>query len=188
MATVGLGSVRLPVNMFQYFTVTGGPFKNCPSNMRGVKMAQELPYPCAVYIPTKDYSVPPKDVLEKGLAEAVKLMLEGQPLYVGCYGGKGRTGLFLAVLAKAFGVPNPVEFIRKTYYSHAVETEDQYAFVSNFVIPKKVVEAIRKKKRWSWINFMRTNLTVMPPVLVEKKRDEISEALHDLYESEDENI
>ena len=56
-----------------------------------------------------DFQVPDRLKLYRGLNKALDLMLAGEPLYVGCMGGKGRTGLFLAVLVKAFGVKKPVE-------------------------------------------------------------------------------
>ena len=122
---MALGELRVAVNKRQYFVVLGGPFMECPSNMKGVKMAREIKQACAVDIPTDDFKTPDRKVLYRGLSKAIDLMLAGEPLYVGCMGGKGRTGLFMAVLAKAFGVKKPVEFVRANYYAHAVETPEQ---------------------------------------------------------------
>ena len=41
-------------------------------------------------------------------------------------GGWGRTGLFLALLAKVCGVENPVTYVRENYSPRAVETTDQH--------------------------------------------------------------
>ena len=57
---------------------------------------------------------------------------------MGCMGGIGRTGLMLSLLAKAFGVEDPVAYVRKHYYSHAVETKEQRQFIADFAIPLSV--------------------------------------------------
>jgi len=129
-----------------YFTVVGGPYKERPNTYVGVKLAEEINRPCDVNIPTVDFDVPPKAVLDAGLAQAVTLLLAGEPLYVGCMGGKGRTGLFMAVLAKVLGVVNPVEYVRAEYYAHAVETKSQYAYVTEYEAPAAVTKAIRKAR------------------------------------------
>jgi hypothetical protein len=156
---MALGQLRIPLNRRQYFVVTGGPFFDCPKTMVGVKMAKEIRQTCAVDIPTEDFKTPDRKVLTSGLDKALNLLLDGEPLYVGCMGGKGRTGLFMAVLAKAFGVKNPVEYVRKHYYAHAVETKDQYAFVERFPITPEVQAKIKRAKRWAWTRFWKTNLT-----------------------------
>lgn len=157
-----LGQLKLPLTKSTFFTVSGGPSieaRNYPS-MVFVKMAAELNYPCDVSIPTRDFCVPDADDLNKGLVTAVDAILSGAPLYVGCMAGRGRTGLFLAVLARAFGVENPVEYVRENYYPHAVETVDQYAFVMKHPIPESVTKAIGKRRFWQKLMFwQRGNLT-----------------------------
>jgi hypothetical protein len=155
----GLGKLRFQTNRFQFFTVTGGPYYERPDTMVGVKMAKEIRRPCDIDIPTADFQVPKPVDLRAGLERAVASMLSGEPLYVGCAGGKGRTGLFLAVLAKAWGIENPVEFVRTHYYEHAVETTEQYDYVVNFQIPTHIKEDIAQAKRWSWWKFWRRNMT-----------------------------
>jgi len=164
---VGLGDLKVPLTKRHYFTVTGGPYYDRPANMVGVKMAREISLPCDVDIPTRDFSTPEPMVLLTGLRQAIPQMLLGEPLYVGCMGGKGRTGLFLAVLAKAMGVKSPVEFVRKHYYSHAVETTDQYRFVEHFAIPADIqaqVKQARLNAQWYfWTKqFWFANLTRKP--------------------------
>jgi hypothetical protein len=164
---IGLGDLKVPLTKRHYFTVTGGPYYDRPTSMVGVKMAQEIHLPCDVDIPTRDFSVPTPATLAYGLAEAVEQMLRGEPLYVGCMGGRGRTGLFLAVLAKAMGVKQPVEFVRKHYYPHAVETADQYRFVQEFEIPLDVKAAVKQARlnaQWYfWTKkFWFANLTRKP--------------------------
>lgn len=159
---MALGQLKIPLNKRQYFVITGGPFADCPTNMVGVKMAREIRQACAVDIPTEDFKTPDRKLLYRGLSKAIDSVLAGEPVYVGCMGGKGRTGLFLAVLAKAFGVRKPVEFVRANYYAHAVETKDQYDFVKKFTITPPIRRKIKKLRRWSWLRFWKTNLTREP--------------------------
>jgi protein-tyrosine phosphatase len=132
----------LYISKNKFYTIAGGPYKEKPQDLVGVKMAQEIPFheksAYQISIPTKDWSIPNKAQLDKGLYEAVKQVALGRMVYVGCMGGKGRTGLFLAVLAKAFGQLYPVEYVRMNYNKHAVETPEQYKFVENYVVPRNV--------------------------------------------------
>jgi hypothetical protein len=159
---MALGELKVHLNTRQFFTVTGGPFHDCPKTMKGVKMAKEIQAVCAVDIPTADFKTPDRLLLYRGLHKALDLILAGEPVYVGCMGGKGRTGLFLAVLAKAFGIKKPVEFVREHYYAHAVETKEQYEFVRKFTITPPMKRKIKQARRWTWMKFWKTNLTRMP--------------------------
>jgi len=155
-------TLKIPVNARQFFTVAGGPYFDRPTNMRGVKMAIEIDRACDINIPTEDYNVPNPTDLQHGLDRAVEMILEGQPLYVGCYGGVGRTGLFLGVLAKAFGQPDPLTFVRAGYNPHAMETKQQIKYVADFNIDPAITERIRKATKWSWLKFWKRNLTQTP--------------------------
>lgn len=180
-------TLKIPVNKFQYFEIAGGPYLNRPAEFRGVKMAVEIKEPCDINIPTRDYSVPMTGDLTSGLDRAVRMLLHGEPLYVGCYGGVGRTGLFLAVLAKAFGIADPVAFVRAGYNQHAVETKQQGEYVRDFGINPVILERIRKATRFSWLRFWRRNLTRMPasqPVA----SDRLTEDEWDEEVSEDSNV
>ena len=130
-----LGTLNLPLTKKKSFVVFGGPYDEKPYGMFGVKMAKEIHLPADVDIPTRDFHVPDKKTLQRGINATVKAILAGENVYVGCMGGRGRTGLFLSILAKAFGQRNPVEYVRKNYYHQAVETTPQYRFVTNFPIP-----------------------------------------------------
>lgn len=151
MKKVGLGTLKLPLWFSRYVTVTGGPYMESPKTYYGVKLAEEIRAPYRVSIPTKDFSVPKKADLDEGLANAVRALLHGERVYVGCMGGRGRTGLFLAILAKAFGIKNPVEYVRKNYFSHAVETKEQYVFVTNYKVPFEVQLDISLSKCMSFM-------------------------------------
>ena len=39
---MALGELKVHLNKRQYFVVTGGPFNDCPKDMKGVKMAKEI--------------------------------------------------------------------------------------------------------------------------------------------------
>lgn len=111
--------------------VYGGPYFNKPDDMFGVKLAKEIDLPCEINLPIEDFSVPNKAETKKALSKALHALRAGEDIYVGCMGGKGRTGLFMALLAKMAGVKNPIQYVRASYNSHAVETPEQEAFVKN---------------------------------------------------------
>jgi len=80
------------------------------------------------------------------LEKTIHAGLAGKQLYIGCMGGWGRTGLFMALLAKASGISDPVAFIREQYTPHAVETKEQQDYVANF----DVSPIQRNLWRWAW--------------------------------------
>lgn len=170
------GQIRIPLTTRQYFVVAGGPYRQRPEGYAGVKMAKEISAECAVDIPTHDFQVPDKKLLYMGLLKAVNLMLAGEPLYVGCMGGVGRTGLFMAILAKAFGVKNPVKFVRAHYMPHAVETPQQQEFVKKFIVQPQVHIAIKRYRRKMWWRFWRTNLTRQVQSVAEQKNESSMDA------------
>ena len=156
---IGNGALSLPLSGGKFYTVWGGPSSRAHKDSVFVKMAKELPYPCQIDIPTEDFSTPNKLLLDAGLQKAVQAILAGKPVYVGCMAGRGRTGLFLAILAKAFGIRNPVEYVRENYYPHAVETAGQYKFVKDYQIPEGVLTMIQYQRFWSWVLFWKKDLT-----------------------------
>jgi protein-tyrosine phosphatase len=57
-------------------------------------------------------------------------------VHVGCRAGIGRTGLFLACLARAAGVEgDPIAHVRAQYDPHAAETAAQEAMARGFAWP-----------------------------------------------------
>jgi hypothetical protein len=109
--------------------IQGGPYRHKPKGFFGVKMAKEIPLACDVDVPTQDFSVPNKKHLLRGLDKTLTAILEGESVYVGCMGGIGRTGLFLAALAKVLGYDDPIGHVRQHYRSHAVETKEQEQYI-----------------------------------------------------------
>ena len=86
-----------------------------------------------VYFPISDMQVPKniqgfKDMIE-WTAKQIKV---GKKVHVGCIGGHGRTGMFLAALY-AHMMPkdagNAIQYVRKNYCEKAVETAEQVKFL-----------------------------------------------------------
>jgi len=124
---------------FKTVQFDGGPFNSAPYAAFRVAVRAEGISPGAadVHLPIRDFSVPEDDAaVEQALKESFEAALQGKPVYVGCMGGYGRTGLFLALLAKTAGVPAPVAWVRENYHRRAVETENQEAYVALFDVSK----------------------------------------------------
>ena len=140
------GYVALPMMWGSEFRVYGGPYMKIPKGMVGVKMAAEIKVPCEVNIPTVDYQVPELEDMKDGLFQAVEYIASGRPVYAGCMGGIGRTGLFLAIVCKAWGITDPIAYVRANYYAHAVETDQQRKYVDQFVIDPTILKMIKWAK------------------------------------------
>lgn len=140
------GKITLPMLWGSEYSVFGGRYIDKPSTMYGVKMAAEIKAACDVDIPTRDYSVPSMELMTDGLRKGIKLIATGKPVYAGCMGGIGRTGLYLAILAKAWGIKDPVKYVREHYFNHAVETKEQMEYIANFEIPKDVRWELHKMR------------------------------------------
>lgn len=141
--------------------VFGGPFRNFSPERRltSVRMAQGINMKADVVVPTHDFSVPSLEAMHQGMTRALEALMHGHDLYVGCMGGTGRTGLFMACLAKvnmewfrAYGrewvceVDDPVAFVRASYRPHAVETKEQEKFVGRFDVSSHVIELLSSYK------------------------------------------
>lgn len=116
-------------------TIYAGPYTDKPEGMFGIKMAAEINKPRDVSIPVRDFCVPGKNetyMVYGGLLMALWRLSRGQKVYVGCKGGIGRTGLFLALLFKALGANDPVKAVRAAFIPHAVETPEQQDYIAAF--------------------------------------------------------
>lgn len=134
------GVMRVRSNMWglwQTLEFHGGPYLKKPKHREifGVCLREEEPDDFHVWMPIVDFSVPKpseeRDVIAL-MQEAIAASFRGRLVWIGCTGGMGRTGLVMALIAKALGVKDPVAFVRKTYYAHAVETAQQKAYVEAF--------------------------------------------------------
>ena len=121
-------------------TITGGPFDAIPDGAFGVclEMASAKAWLADVALPTPDFGLPEPEALRQAVG-AVLAQLgadPGRPVHVGCRAGVGRTGLFMACLARAAGVEgDALDYVRRHYLSHAAETEAQQAMARGFSWP-----------------------------------------------------
>lgn len=114
--------------------VYGGSFFHAPDPgtdwLLTVNLMKERELACDVWVPIQDYSTPDGP---GALVPVFERILSGQQdVYVGCWGGVGRTGLFMASLLRYLGDPDPVTTVRANYNEHAVETAEQAKFVADF--------------------------------------------------------
>ncbi len=91
------------------------------------------PWPHA-HVDWPDFGLPADDgAMLAAIKDLIDRARRGQRVEVACLGGHGRTGTALACMAALVGVPkDPVEWIRKVYCEHAVETDEQAAYVRRF--------------------------------------------------------
>ena len=160
---------ELPIRMgwpgaFQKIKITGGPFdafngfkQENPQAFGVCVRSERVPGNVDVSLPIHDFEAPPTSALTDvtfALKSALRAALEGKDVYVGCMGGWGRTGLFMALLAKVAGVKDPVEFVRDNYTPHAVETDVQFKYVKAFDVGDLHVWFIRACWRKRWFGMM----------------------------------
>ncbi len=129
--------------------------------IKGVKLASEINAGCAVRLDIPDFGIPTVHAVDDAIYHTLKILCEDGVIYLGCMGGIGRTGMFMALLIKTIGILNiqaeektlwykiknflgyavspylgmrnfPVEWVRDEYLSTAVETDEQYSFVSHY--------------------------------------------------------
>lgn len=121
-------------------TITGGPFDAIPDGAFGVclEMASAKAWLADVALPTPDFGLPEPEALRQAVG-TVLAQLEAdpdRPVHVGCRAGVGRTGLFMACLARAAGVEgDALDYVRRHYLAHAAETEAQQAMARAFDWP-----------------------------------------------------
>ena len=145
-------SMTLPLGLTQR-RIYGGPYSKKPRHMIGVKLAPEVPGNANYIVPIRDFGVPTDLTnLNYTVAKVLHLLADNErPVYVGCYGGQGRTGLFLALVAKATGVGDPVAYVRENFNPKAVETEAQEEYVDMYESPL----TWRDKLSLIWTSFWR---------------------------------
>jgi hypothetical protein len=143
--------------------IIGGPFDNYRPGENGdigiCVRAERVPATANIWVPIRDFDVPKtKDLaqVEHALEWAIASALDGKRVYVGCQGGWGRTGLFLALIAKVCGLKDPVDYVRHTYTPRAVETKEQQAYVDDFDVTQLQRDllyrawGIRWARLWFW--------------------------------------
>lgn len=140
---VGHGSLKLPMLFGQFYTIYGGPYPVRPMRMVGVKLdpKQHVPYDIALDI--DDFKTPDMAETLEVVHEIAKEIVAGNPVYIGCMGGWGRTGTIMACVAKAFGDTTPIARTRAEYQSRAIENYAQEDFVRDFEPLGKTLRLIR---------------------------------------------
>jgi len=137
-------------------SIYGGPYHEKPKDYVGIKVAAEIKDRCSMHVPIRDFSVPLKpDQMNEALAFALDRIAEDMPLYVGCMGGVGRTGLFLTLLVKSltgWDGERCIEYVRANYNAHAVETPQQELYVAGFDVRKLRKLARRAKFKAVWFD------------------------------------
>ncbi len=86
-----------------------------------------------IYQPIQDMGIPSRSEFERSLAMALEVAQSGGNLVIHCHAGIGRTGTFLACLAKrilGFSGDQAVSWVRQ-FIPHAIETEGQRQFVAH---------------------------------------------------------
>jgi protein-tyrosine phosphatase len=84
-----------------------------------------------LYLPIPDFSVPTKDDLEQAVRHTIAYAQAGHHIVIHCSAGIGRTGLFMAYLAKrrlGLSGAEAIQWVRR-YIPHAVETPEQQQLV-----------------------------------------------------------
>lgn len=103
---------------------------------------------CDLLIPIVDYSVPQnKEQFVTSMAQVAEQVLTGGPVFMGCYGGRGRTGVALASLARLMGEPEPIAWLQTNYMLNAPETEEQKAFILS--LPCGLLQSEKERNDWA---------------------------------------
>jgi hypothetical protein len=121
-------------------TITGGPFDAIPDGAFGICLepAAAKAWLADIALPTPDFGLPDPAALNRAVGEALAQLRRdpGRPVHVGCRAGIGRTGLFLACLARAAGVEgDALCYVRRHYLAEAAETPAQAALARAFRWP-----------------------------------------------------
>lgn len=135
--------------------IYGGPWLKKPAGYYGICMAPEVlagnggaPEP-DIAVDVVDFFTPDPDAIRlAALCGLQAALLAGRKVYVGCGFGIGRTGTILGLMARIASpwITHPVEFVRRTYYAQAVETQEQRQMVETL----DVSEAQKLYQRWIW--------------------------------------
>ena len=87
-----------------------------------------------VHLPIVDYGIPSPQALCVALDATIREAQSGRHIVIHCSAGIGRSGLFIACLAKKIlklSSKQAIEWVRRSI-PHAVETSEQQQFVAEF--------------------------------------------------------
>jgi uncharacterized protein (DUF952 family) len=88
-----------------------------------------------IHRPIVDFSVPSEDELRTSIQDVLEAAQAGKRIVIHCHAGSGRTGLFVACMAKAVFQMSGREAIRwvRQFVPTAIETGQQARFVEDFI-------------------------------------------------------
>jgi protein-tyrosine phosphatase len=87
-----------------------------------------------IHLPISDFDVPTQDALSAAIEAALDRLRAGHNLAVHCYAGYGRTGMFLACMARrvlGMSTDEAIEWVR-SYVPTAIEVPEQVDVVKAF--------------------------------------------------------
>lgn len=124
------------IHLQGYGIVYAGPYALRPKDLKGIKLAPEVPGDYDYMMCIKDFGIPSVKEMDLAILTGLKYFQECGTFYVGCMMGQGRTGTYLACFLKVFGYQKPIEEVRALYNKKAVETLEQKIFVESYPIEK----------------------------------------------------
>ena len=131
---------ELYLTLPSYGRIYAGPWRKRPRNYVGICLAREMVTVDNVpdyLVDWPDFGLPrgPRSDLDDVINMTLMHLRRGDNVYVGCAGGSGRTGTFLALLTKISGVTHdPVGYVRRHYKKTAVETAEQMRYVDEMEV------------------------------------------------------
>lgn len=130
-------------------------------------------------LPWQDMGLPKldRDLVDTALVLAQNMIEKGDVLEVGCIGGHGRTGTFLALVAMRNGVETPEEaitYVREHYCEKAIESDVQEWYIkawhaedNNLPVPEKPKPKPLSSKGHEYLDVYQKN----GKITVEKRCD-----------------
>lgn len=116
--------------------IIGGPFDSWDST--GISLCLDPTatkrLSATLILDIADFTAPTDAQLHATVATLLDAMRTrpAEPVYIGCKAGYGRTGTFIAALAKLAGHPDPIAWTRRHYHPSAIETKAQEQAINAF--------------------------------------------------------